>query len=158
MVTTHVPYCVMTVLLYVFNFMHHLMVFKSLASVTLGNNFWICTRALCYHHSLYLFYMELLVCYCLCTHLILQLTLTNFCSYVQNQYSLFQFNLCCTLGTSLAPFHLLPCSLCYARPSWSAPSCHIPHTSCHTLGTVLAGVFPHNIYMAATAMSGWLEL
>ena len=39
MVTTHVPNCVMTVLLYVFNFMCLLIILMSLASVTPGNKF-----------------------------------------------------------------------------------------------------------------------
>ena len=43
--------------------------------------------ALCYPHSPYLFYMELLFCYHLHASLTPPLIVTNFCSYVQNQYS-----------------------------------------------------------------------
>ena len=62
-----------------FNFMSFLVVFVSWDSVTLGNNFWIYTRALYFHHSLCLFCMVLPCCYCLCTFLIWQLALNSFC-------------------------------------------------------------------------------
>ena len=120
-----------------------LTVFMSWDSVTLGNNFFlIYTRALCCYHSLCLFYMVLSCYYGLCMFLIWQLASIKFCSCILNWYLPFQYHLLCIAETPLAPSHWPPCSFYCGRPSKSVLLCCTPHTSCHTLGTALAGGSP----------------
>ena len=74
----HVPNCIMTVL-YVFNFMCFLMVFMSLASVILGNNFLNTYQDIMLPLlPVSILYGTVSFCYHLYTCLILQLTLTDF--------------------------------------------------------------------------------
>ena len=55
------PICVIVVLLYVFNFMPLFLVDANCSFVPLGNNFYTCIKALCFHQCLCLLYMVLLL-------------------------------------------------------------------------------------------------
>ena len=88
------------------------------------------------------FISELLFCYHLHKSLPPQLIVTDCCSYVQNQYSLFQFHLHCTLGPSLPLFHLLPYFFCCSILSSNVLSSDTPQDIFPYAGHCLSGCTP----------------
>ena len=108
-------------------------------------------KALCYSHFpvsiLYGITILLLPAH---VSLTLPLIMTNFCSYVQNQYSLFQFHLCCILGMLLPLSHLPSLSLLLQHtllkcPVFPQPTHVFPYAR-HCLGMCNLPQYQHGCY------------
>ena len=139
-ITTYVPSWVITVLLYVFNFMWFLMVFVSWDSITPGNNFLnICQGIIFPSLPVYILYGIIM--------LLLPIHISNL-AVIINQFLLKHTELIlfwdCLLYipvTLLVPFHWPPSSYC-GKSSGSVQFYCTPCMPCHMLGIALAGGSP----------------